>query len=152
MNNKPRTSSLAGTILLAGLIAGTLDGTAAVITSGKMSVFNFVASGVFGKEALDGSTNMMIYGILFHYLIAFVWTIIYFLLYPRIAIFRYNPIVSAILYGLIIWIVMNRVVLPLANTPPIPFRWISAVRGAAILMVAIGLPVAFIARRYYSGK
>ena len=61
-------------ILKTGLIAGTLDILAAIVILAKMNavgVLQYVASGVFGKEAFSGGTTMAIAGLIFHYIIAF---------------------------------------------------------------------------------
>lgn len=144
------------TILFAGLLVGLLDGTAAIINylvkGGKHpeKIFNFIASGVFGKDGLSGGTTMMAWGILFHLLIAFTWALFFFLLYPKIKVMRKNWIITGIVYGLFIWIVMNRIVLPLSNTPSIPFKINAAIIAALILIIAIGLPLSFIAYKQYS--
>ncbi len=76
-------------ILITGLVAGTFDGLAAIIhlsILGKdpIRVFNFIASGVFGKAAYTGGLSMILAGIAFHYIIATIWTFIYFMIYPKI--------------------------------------------------------------------
>src|SRR5688572_11449150 len=78
-------------ILLAGLVAGVLDGLAAVISTylangrGPEVVFKFVASGVFGsKAAFAGGTEMVMAGLIFHMLIATIWAVIFYFLYPLI--------------------------------------------------------------------
>ncbi|MFT3827120.1 MAG: hypothetical protein QM731_24555 [Chitinophagaceae bacterium] len=145
-----QTLSAAGAILLAGIIAGTLDAIAATLSSGTMKVWYFVASGVFGKAtAYSGGTPMIVYGILFHYFIAFTWTVIYFLLYPRIALLRTNVLVSAIVYGLFVWLIMNLLVMPLSNTPPITLKTANVLKGAGILIICIGLPLSLVIGRYY---
>jgi len=144
------------TILFTGLLVGLLDGAAAIINylvkGGKHpeKIFNFIASGVFGKDGLNGGITMVAWGILFHLLIAFTWALFFFLLYPKISVMRKNWIITGIIYGLIIWVVMNRIVLPLSNTSPIPFKINTAIIAALILIIAIGLPLSFIASKKYS--
>ncbi|HXB93468.1 MAG TPA: hypothetical protein VNU72_14315, partial [Puia sp.] len=77
-------------LLLAALIAGTLDASAAIISyylhggHQPARIFRFIASGVFGKQATSGGTDMVVYGVLFHYFIAFCFTAVFFILYPRL--------------------------------------------------------------------
>ena len=143
-------------ILKAGLLAGSLDITCALVQyylkTGKdpSNVLRFVASGAFGKEAFTGGTTMAVAGLLFHYVIAFSWTIIFFFLYPKIALMRKNIIVTAFLYGAFVWLVMNRVVLPLSAAPPQPFIINQAIIAMLILVFAIGLPLSLFAKRSYS--
>lgn len=117
-----------GTILKTGLLAGTLDILCALIQfyikTGKdpAIVLGFIASGVFGKTALTGGTLMAFAGLFFHFVIAFIWTIFFFLLYPKISFLSKNKFLSGFGYGFFIWIVMTRIVVPLSNTPKIPFN------------------------------
>lgn len=140
-------------IFKAGLIAGTMDICAACIQyylrTGKNpeNVLRFVASGVFGKEALAGGHLYSAAGLLFHYLIAFSFTVFFFFIYPRLKFLSYNIFLSAVLYGVFTWTIMSRIVLPLSNTPPIPFTWSGAATAAGILIVCIGLPLSIIAKR-----
>jgi hypothetical protein len=146
------------TILTAWFLAGTLDITCAfvmVAASGKnpLLVGNYIASAVFGKaNAYAGGTSMVIAGLIFHYMIAFIFTVIFFLLYPRIYSVIKNKFVAGILYGLFVWCVMNLLVVPVTRIQPRPFSIVNAVENIIILMLAIGLPVSLIAYRYYYGK
>ncbi len=150
-----KQSSLAGTILVTGLLAGTLDICAATIKYLIMArknpahLYYYIASGVFGKDAAAGSSLMAIWGLLFHYIIAIIFTAFYFLVYPKIKFLSRNIVLSGLVYGIFTWLVMNGIVLPLSNTPAIPFNLLQAIVNALILMFAIGLPVAILAYRYY---
>jgi hypothetical protein len=143
-------------ILLAGLVAGVLDGLAAVISvylangRGPEVVFKFVASGVFGsKAAFAGGAEMVIAGLIFHMLIATIWAAIFYFLYPVIRKARLNKVIVGLLYGIVVWMGMNLVVVPLSNTPPMPHTITGMLKGAAILMVCIGLPVSLIIGSYF---
>lgn len=140
------------------LLAGTLDITAAIVKyyiekgKGPAPIFKFIASGVFGKEAFAGGKLMIVWGIVFHFMIAFIFTVILFLIYPRVIKWTKNKFITAILYGLAVWAIMNRVVLPLSHTPEFPFDITQAIIAAIILICMIGLPVAWIADNYYKKK
>ena len=72
-------------ILWIGLLTGTLDGLAALILNYKISaatIFKFIASGMFGKAAFKGGAEMVVAGVVFHYLIALLFTGAFYLLYP----------------------------------------------------------------------
>jgi uncharacterized membrane protein YagU involved in acid resistance len=153
-NLKERRMSTA--ILPAGLLVGTLDIIAAIVLTiirggTVMRLFQFIASGVFGNEAFSGGTLYAVYGLIFHYCIAMVWTIIYFLLAGKIAASQRHKVVAGVLYGVLVWIVMNLVVLPLSRTPDIPFNLTSAIIGIVVLILAIGLPLSHLANRFFSG-
>ena len=146
------------TIAWAGLIAGTLDAAGAIILflarggQNPLKIFQYIASAVFGKEAYSPGLRFTWWGILFHFIIAYAFTCLFFYLFPRIKILAKNTAVAGILYGIFIWLVMNLIVVPLTNARKFPFNLDRALLGAAILILAIGLPVAFIARRFYQKK
>lgn len=152
-------NSAAKTILATGFTAGTLDILAAFInTSIKLEKFaaeivlRFIASGVFGNDAFSGGGQMVAAGLFFHYIIALSFTIAYFFIYPRLSFLKKNKILNGITYGLVIWLIMNLIVVPLSMTPELKFSIEGMVTGIIILMVCVGLPVSFFTNRYYSGK
>ena len=53
---------------------------------------------------------------------------------------------------LLVWLIMNRIVLPLTKIHMAPFQWGAALIGIAILMVCIGLPIAYITDAYYKKR
>ena len=65
----------------------------------------------------------------------------------QIRFLQKNVVLTGVLYGLFVWFVMNRIVLPLSNTPPLPFTVRGALISSAILIVAIGMPLSIIAKR-----
>lgn len=153
MQNEER-KKLIRSVILAGLLAGTMDITAAIIqtTAGGgdiIRLFHYIASGVLGKVAFDGGYVVAMMGLILHYVIAMSWTILYFLIYPKISFLRRNWMLSAILYGAFVWLMMNRVVIPLSNVSPFPFKLARAALAMAILMVCIGGPVAYLAKRHF---
>jgi len=143
------------TISLAGLIAGSLDILSAFtdyyIRTGKgpEGVLRFVASGVFGKAAFTGDPIMIWMGLLFHFIIAFAFTIVFSILYPRVKLLHTNIILTAVIFGVVTWLVMNLVVVPLSNTPKFPFNPVNAIKAALILICMIGLPLSIIFKRYF---
>ena len=146
-------------ILLTGLLAGTFDITGActwAYVSGGTSpivILKFIASGAFGREAaFSGGFPMAIVGLVFHFIIAYSWTVVFFLLYPRLTFLSRNRIVTAIGYGAVIWVVMNLLVLPLTRIPQRSITPKSAIIGAMILMGAIGVPLSYRAARYFRDK
>jgi hypothetical protein len=144
-------------ILLAGFVAGIMDGSAAMIQTylagrTQAGLFRYIASGVFGNEAFTGSSFMIVWGIGFHMAIATLWATVFFYMYPYLLRWVKNTLAIAVLYGLFVWTVMNRIVLPLANTPKNPFNWEKAAIAAAVLIVCIGLPLSLLFSKYYKGK
>ncbi|NUM79384.1 hypothetical protein HUU42_01160 [bacterium] len=155
MNNEKR-SGLFKIILLTGLLAGTLDIFAAFINAYISSgtspavVMQFIASGVFGRDAFAGEWMMVAWGTLFHYGIVMSWTTLFFMLYPKMSFLSKSLSANAIGYGIFVWIMMNQVVLPLSNVPRLKGDPIKMAIAIFILIVAIGWPISWMARRYYS--
>lgn len=137
-------------ILLAGLLAGTLDITGACIQyflktgKGPAGVLKFVASGLFGKEAFTGGAFMIIAGLVIHFLIAMTFTLFFYLLIKNIVVLRANRLVTGLPYGAFVWVVMNKLVLPLTKAPALKHDTSGDLQAMGILIVCIGLPLAFL--------
>lgn len=146
------------TILWSGLIAGVLDSIAGVIVYyfyfdlNPLQVLQFIASGVHGPSAINGGTRMVLEGLFYHFLIAYVCAIIYFFAYPKIGLLRKFIAPAGLLFGLGIWLVMNLIVLPQSNIPKSPFDAGLAIIGMVWHMILVGLPIAVITSNYYSQK
>ena len=151
-------SNPAKAILTTWLLAGTLDILAAftqymIGTGGKnpVNVLLFIASGVFGREtAFSGGYPMAALGLAFHYFIALSWTLLFFFAYPKMNILAKNKFATGIAYGIVIWLVMNQIVLPLSNVSRGAFDLGRAALGTLVLMVCVGLPISFTIGKYYS--
>jgi hypothetical protein len=154
MNNitlsKP-VSPLLGRVVITGLIAGVLDAVGAMLVfNAKFKpLFKFIASGAFGPAAFSSGDAMMWYGILFHFIIALAWTALYFVVSPYLRLHRINSILMIVVYGTLIWLVMNMIVLPFTQVPQRPLQLGPSLQGVAIIIVAVALPIVISARSYY---
>ncbi len=146
--------NLLSNVLKAGLIVGTLDILAALIqfyiktNKNPVTVLNFIASGVFGKDAFTGGTKMAAFGLFFHYLIAFCFTLLFFKLYPKLKGLTHNIFLLGFAYGLFIWLAMQFIVLPLSQAPAMKMNIQGAVTAILILILCIGIPLSWLAQRY----
>ncbi|SDC39647.1 hypothetical protein [Niabella drilacis] len=146
-------------IAKAGFLVGTLDLLSAFlhyyIVTGKDPLFilKYITSALLGPAAFSGGAEMYVTGLLLHYLVAFSFTVFFFWLYPRLKILGKNRVATGIFYGLFIWTVMNLIMVPLSRIGKFPGSASGVLINAAILILAIGLPLSFIASRYYrNGK
>lgn len=146
-------------VLLTGLLAGTLDATCASIqyvimrNQNPAKVFRFIASGIFGKEALTKDLYVMAaWGLLLHFIIAMSFTLFFFLFFRQIRMIIRNKYVAGIVYALLVWCLMNMVVLPLTFHTTFVFKFPNAPIAAGILIIAIGLPISLMADRFYSKR
>ena len=137
----------------ATLLVGTLDISDAFLFYGlrgvtQIRILQGIASGVLGRTAFGMGYRSAFLGLFFHFLITFSAATV-FLLASRKLPLASRPFLYGSLFGIALYIVMNYVVLPLSKiglrpTPPlVPF-----INGVAALIVCIGIPLAFIARRY----
>lgn len=146
-------SPLGKIILKAGLIAGTLDICAAFIYSyikrgtPPQNVLQYIAKVVFGKDRFTEAWILNLTGLLIHYCIAFSWTILFFIFYPRMKWMQKNFLITGIVYGLFVWTMMTTIILPLWNGKAFVFNPESSTINAAILVLAIGMPLSVIARK-----
>lgn len=154
----PKQPGALKTILLSGLAAGILDAMAGVIVYYIWFGFNpgqvlqYIAAGVYGPAAINGGTGMILAGLFFHFLIAYVVAAIYFYAYPAIAVLNKYKIIAGLVYGLAIWLVMNMLVLPNTNLPAAPFDLGLAATGIIWHMLLVGLPIALINEKHYASK
>jgi len=140
-------------IALGGLIAGTCDiSYACIITWIRASkppayVLQSVASGILGQPAFDGGTPVAAFGLLLHFFIATTWTLVFYVASRRLRFLLQQPWLLGPLYGVIIYVVMNWVVIPISAAPfPPPHLPATIARGLAIHMFGIGLPIALATR------
>jgi len=144
-------------VLTSALIVGSLDLLLAFANAWWSSgmtpanVLRYVASGLMGEQAFSKADPIVIpIGLCIHYFIAFFWTTIFLFVYGSVKKLIHQKFIIGILYGLFVWIVMNLIVLPLTSVPPFELKWMSAIKGASILILAIGLPLAYLADRRYN--
>ncbi len=137
------------------LIAGVLDICAACIqayiSAGLMPSFilKYIASGAFGKSAFGGGVGMMIAGLLFHFIIVFACTVIFFLLYPKMEWLHASILLNSILIALVAWGVTNLIIIKLSRIPDRPFHLVPSFIAFGILVITIGLPLSVFAKKYY---
>lgn len=149
--------------LTAGLIAGTLDITAACIQAylktgtTPSQVLKYVASGAVDPKTFSNDTMLAAVGLLVHFVIAISFTFFFFFLAKQIpALVKYWLLV-AVLYGVFVWGTMRFVILPYIsrlNPKPIvgPEAIKNAIIAAAIIVVCVGIPIVLFARKYVRGK
>jgi len=137
----------------AWLLVGVLDITAAMLSfylsTGKSPeiVLKFIASAVQGTDAYTAGIASTLLGIGLHFLVAFLFTLFFFLLYKPMALHRYNACMVGVVYGFFIWFAMNQLILPMTSVKQQPFKWLEAVKAMLILITMIGLPLAFMLKK-----
>lgn len=146
------------TVIKTGLLAGTLDICLAFLYSyinsktPPLKILQYISKVAFGKTTFTDPAVLSITGLLVHFAIAMAWTVLFFILYRLLKPLRQYRIITAVVYGIFVWTMMNVVILPLWNDRPFEFKVDSAVINCLILVVAIGIPLSFSAYRHYLKK
>ena len=141
--------------VIATLVCGTLDILLAGILSsiygkGPAAMLRSVASGPFPEATEWGAAGSAL-GLATHFVLMAIMVIVFMLAARQRPALLDRPWVAGLIYGLITYVVMNLIVVPLrfgASLPP-PTRAILTQLFAHIVLV--GWPTAFIARRYLRG-
>ncbi len=137
----------------ATLIVGSVDALYATVSAfirhgTAVGLWQFVASGLFGKRAYEMGMSGVLYGIVFHYLFMAAFSVGIYLLCRQVAFVRRSPAVSGICYGLFMWVVMNCLVLPLSNTGagPVQLKPYTVLNLGFGMHLILGLLFAYITR------
>src|SRR3954465_12102974 len=138
------------TIAITGLIVGAMDITAAIIQAISRGatatrLLQFVASGLIGQKAFQGGAATAALGLGLHFVIAFSLVAVFYGASRRLAFLRRQAVVSGLIYGLIVFGVMNLVVLPLSAATP-RHSLTGDLIQIGIHMFVIGLPTALLVR------
>jgi uncharacterized membrane protein YagU involved in acid resistance len=141
------------TILWIGLMAGILDITENIVFNAFRGVtpwriFQYIASGLFGRHSFQMGWNSVLLGVVIHFAIALAWTGLFYMAAKKLSVLTQWPIVSGLIYGLIVYVLMNFVVLPLTALPPRPAppTLVSKINAVLALLFCIGLPIAWLVR------
>lgn len=139
------------TIGLATLVAGTLDILFAIILSltygrDPMAMLRYVASGPF-PAATDWGTAGSVTGLLVHFTLMAIMAAAYVWFARSRPHLREMPIRAGIAYGVITYIIMNLIVVPMRFGMPVSPRPISIASQLFAHVVLVGIPIALIAAR-----
>ena len=140
-------------VLVGGLLAGTLDILyACVFWAAKADlppsrIFQSVAAGLLGEASFEGGSATAALGLLLHLCIACTMAVTYYLVARRWSLLARRPVPLGIAYGLLLYVVMNYVVVPLsaAGSGSRDPLWIGL--SVAVHAFLIGLPIAWFASR-----
>jgi hypothetical protein len=144
--------SLAKPIIVATVVAGTLDLLSAFVFAGMAGmgaakVLQFVASGPFGDVALT-SPAFVSAGVGVHYAIMACMVAAYMILAPKVSALFSRPVLAGILYGLVLWLIMYWLVRPLRwPAMPLPHTIKGIAQQLFSHIVCVGIPIALIGAR-----
>ena len=138
-------------ILVGGFVAGALDIIYACVRGAQAGVstervLQSVASGLLGRPSYAGGTATAALGLGLHFAMTTLMAVIYVAAAARLPALRSHLWLVGPAYGAAIYVVMNRVVVPLSAFPGKPFPL--NLSGLAVHMLFVGLPIAFAAARW----
>jgi hypothetical protein len=136
----------------AGLVVGVLDISSAFVIWWQRGVtlqrgLQGIAAGVLGARSYEGGMTTACLGLALHFFVAFVVVSIFYLASRKIPFLTKQPLISGVFYGIGVYIVMYWFVLPAAFST-FRHRLSNELLAIAIHICLIGLPTAFIVRRY----
>jgi hypothetical protein len=104
-----------------------------------------IASGLLGKRAFAGGENTVLLGIVLQYAMISLMVGTYFVISTRWKVLNAKPLAWGLLYGVVLYVVMNYVVVPLsaAAKGPVIASWIIL---SIVVHWVIGVTIAFGAR------
>jgi hypothetical protein len=139
------------TILVAGLICGTLDGLSALALAGGrwMRLFQFIASGMLGPRSFEGGLTTVALGIAAHFSIALGAAAVFYSTSLALPFLIERAILSGILFGVLVHVFMNFVVIPLSAIGRRRFNTRGFVVQLLVHMIVVGPSIALTVR-YYS--
>jgi hypothetical protein len=142
-------------ILTAGFVVGVLDISSAFVIWWQRGValqrgLQGIAAGLLGAKSYEGGIASAGMGLALHFLVAFIVVTVFYMTSRKIVLLTQEPIASGTLYGIGVYIVMYWLVLP-AAFPTFRHRLWNELFAVAIHICLIGLPTAFIVRRYSQG-
>lgn len=146
---RPRASD---TILLGGVVAALLDIALAMSFwwfyngASPLVILQSIAAGLLGKESFGGGMGTVALGAFLHLFIACVMAAVYYVGCRRWPALYQRPVFYGAVYGVILYLAMTYVVLPLSQASPLPFIPSWFVASVASHIVFVGIPIALVAR------
>lgn len=141
------------TILLGGLAAGVLDIADAIIFTlirggSPARMLQGIASGLLGQGAFQGGSATAALGLFLHFVIATGATAVFVAVSLRVPALLKRPFVWGPLYGLVVYVVMRFVVLPLSLIRMQPFAVnIGFANQIFAHVFLVGIPIVVVASR-----
>jgi uncharacterized membrane protein YagU involved in acid resistance len=144
-------------VAVGGSIAGALDilfavSFAAYRGTPPSGLLQTVASGVLDKKAFAGGSPVAALGLLLHFVMSFVWASLFLMASRQFRMLVERPLLSGILFGIVVFLTMRLVVLPLSAFPfPMSFKPLATALDLLSHMFLFGVPIAWASRQARAG-
>lgn len=143
------SSSATRVILIAGFTAGTIDIGAACLINwlSPTVILKAIASGVLGPASFRSGAPAAVLGLILQWAMSCLIAAIYTVGAGNIATLRRVWVASGVAYGLVVFVVMNYIVMPLSAVGHSPSFTAAKLAGNLLAMIVFGLIIAFVDRR-----
>jgi uncharacterized membrane protein YagU involved in acid resistance len=136
-------------VIVGGLVSGTFDITYACVFWGVKAgvsperIFQSVAAGLLGRSSFSGGARTAALGLFLHYFIATAMSVVYYFVSRWWTVLHRRPWFFGPVYGLLLYLIMNYVVLPLSRALPSSKNLLWIVLSVVVHMFLIGTPIAW---------
>jgi uncharacterized membrane protein YagU involved in acid resistance len=151
MSSQMPSQALRRSVLIAvaaGMVAGATNlVAAAAIFGGTMTHgFQMIASGLLGEQAFSGGLRAAILGAGLHFAISIAAAALYLWAALRLGALATHWLLGGVLFGVLAYLVMNLVIVPLSNAAGPDFSLSVIVKELVAHTVLFGVPIAGIVR------
>jgi hypothetical protein len=149
----PARSSAWRYVIAGGLVLGTLDLIFACsfwsLSHGvpPMRILQSIAAGVQGTAAFAGGLSSALLGMACHYFTATTMVLAYYLVGTRFATLLQHPVRYGLPYGLLLYVTMTWIVVPLSNAPTPKALNPTWTIASIVMHMILGVVCAWYARR-----
>lgn len=140
--------SVSKAVLVGGALAGLLDILFAVSFAAYNGIvperlLQTVASGALGSAAFSGGSGTATLGLAFHFALSFLWAVLFLLVAWRVPRITSRPVLAGVLFGIVVFLGMRLVVLPLSAFPgPVTFQPLATTLDLLSHIFLFGVPIA----------
>jgi hypothetical protein len=141
-----------GLVLAGGLVAGALDLTFAFVFywpqgATPLRILQSIASGVLGRESLQMGLTSAALGAFCHFFISVCAAGIYYLASLRFSFLTRRAVISGAIFGVLMFLTMRFVVLPLSAIKPGPMKPGNVIGELCSHVFLFGMAIAYAVSR-----
>lgn len=138
-------------VLIAVFFGGTVAGSLDILFAISFAAYNgidplrllqIVASGALGTTAFSGGIGTAVLGLACHFGMSYLWAILFLCAAWWVPQLARNPLRAGIAFGIVVFLTMRLVVLPLSAYPyPITFKPLATMLDLLSHTLLFGIPI-----------
>jgi hypothetical protein len=122
-----------------------MSGAEAIAYGGR--IFQSIAAGFLGRASFQDGMRAALLGLAVHFFVAFSIVATHYVAVQYVPILVRRPFVCGAVYGVLVYVFMDRVIISLSAIGTPAFSWPPFINGVAIHIAGVGIPAAlFVAR------